>query len=136
MVFATVRSLGSFFATFSYSVMAFCSLPCWTNFSAALRTFCLLKPNPNAIEVRTPAPFSSWSENPSGAGEFAGGSTPPRHLPTLREMVLRTRVIVRLGSQNRMVTKGYRKGVYDRVTMGTMAKLREQKGWENTCHPK
>jgi hypothetical protein len=31
-------------------------------------------------------------------------------------MVFRTRVIVRLGTQNRMVTKGYRKGVYDRVT--------------------
>src|SRR5437588_1677317 len=29
--------------------MAFCSFPCWTNFSAALRTFCLLKPKPNAI---------------------------------------------------------------------------------------
>lgn len=32
-------------------------------------------------------------------------------------MVFRTRVIVRLGKQNRMVTNGYRKGVYDRVTM-------------------
>jgi len=31
-------------------------------------------------------------------------------------MIFRTRVIVRLGTQNRMVTKGYRKGVYDRVT--------------------
>jgi hypothetical protein len=36
-------------------------------------------------------------------------------------MVFRTRVIVRLGTQNRMVTKGYRKGVYDRVTTGTAA---------------
>src|SRR5258706_9714442 len=35
--------------------MAFCSLPCWTNFSAVPRSFCLLKPKPNAIEVRTPA---------------------------------------------------------------------------------
>jgi hypothetical protein len=34
--------------------MAFCILPCWTYFSAALRTFCLLKPKPNAIRVRTP----------------------------------------------------------------------------------
>ena len=49
----------------SYSAMAFCSLPCWTNFSAALRTFCLLKPKPNAIGFadsslisrRTPAHF-------------------------------------------------------------------------------
>ena len=32
-------------------------------------------------------------------------------------MVFRTRVIVRLGTQNRMVTKGYRKGVYDRVAL-------------------
>src|SRR2546427_610021 len=47
--FAAVRSLGSFLRIFSYSAMAFCSLPCWTNFSAALRTFCLLKPKPNAI---------------------------------------------------------------------------------------
>src|SRR5258708_3750874 len=35
--------------------MAFCSLPCWTYFSALARTFCLLKPN-NAIRVRTPEP--------------------------------------------------------------------------------
>src|ERR1043166_5934827 len=33
-------------------------------------------------------------------------------------MVLRTRPIVRPDSQNRMVTKGYQKGVYDRVTEG------------------
>jgi len=33
--------------------------------------------------------------------------------------MIRTRVIVRLGRQNRMVTKGYQKGVYDRVTKGT-----------------
>src|SRR5215470_3741063 len=39
--------------TFSYSVMAFCSLPCWTNFSAALSTFVLLNPNPSAIETQT-----------------------------------------------------------------------------------
>src|ERR1700690_1311985 len=36
--------------------MAFCILPCWTYFSAALRTFCLLNPKPNAIRLRTPAP--------------------------------------------------------------------------------
>ena len=34
-------------------------------------------------------------------------------------MVLRTRPIVRPDSENRMVTKGYQKGVYDRVTEGT-----------------
>ncbi len=37
-----------------------------------------------------------------------------------QEMVFRTKVIVRLGTRNRMVTKGYRKGVYDRVTSGTL----------------
>jgi hypothetical protein len=34
------------------------------------------------------------------------------------EMAGRTRAIVRLGGANRMVTKGYRKGVYERVTKG------------------
>src|SRR5438477_1160600 len=49
MVFRTVRSLGSSLTTFSYSLMAFCSLPCCTAFSAAARTFCLLNPKPSAI---------------------------------------------------------------------------------------
>jgi hypothetical protein len=40
-----------------------------------------------------------------------------------REMVFQTSVIVRLGTQNRMVTKGYQKGVYDRVTGGTTASV-------------
>src|SRR5678815_3861755 len=69
-VLLTVRSLGSFLRIFSYSVMAFCSLPCWTNFSAALRTFCLLNPKPNAIGSRTPASFPrqplSWERVPTG----------------------------------------------------------------------
>src|SRR5579864_709616 len=34
---------------FSYSPIAPCSLPCWTNFSAAASAFSRLKPNPNAI---------------------------------------------------------------------------------------
>jgi hypothetical protein len=34
------------------------------------------------------------------------------------EMAGRTRAIVRLGGANRMVTKGYQKGVYERVTKG------------------
>src|SRR5271168_2477689 len=51
----TVRSLGSALRTFSYSVIALANLPCWTNFSAALKTFCLLKPKPKAIKVLTPA---------------------------------------------------------------------------------
>jgi hypothetical protein len=45
-------------------------------------------------------------------------------------MVFRTRVIVRLGTQNRMVTKGYRKGVYDRVTAGTRVR---QSGRNGDC---
>src|SRR6185312_11184298 len=49
MVLRTVRSLGSCFETFSYSPMAFCSLPCCTYFSAALNAFALLKPKPRAI---------------------------------------------------------------------------------------
>ena len=35
----------------------------------------------------------------------------------------RTRAIVRLDTQNRMVTKGYQKGVYDRVTKGITDKV-------------
>ena len=36
-------------------------------------------------------------------------------------MAYRTRPIVRPGVTNRMVTKGYRKGVYEWVTKGTTA---------------
>src|SRR6185312_7870624 len=49
MVLRTVRSFGSCFETFSYSAIAFCSLPCCTYFSAALRTFALLNVKPRAI---------------------------------------------------------------------------------------
>src|SRR5580704_16149179 len=59
--------------------MAFCSLPCWTNFSAALSTFCLLKPNPNAIEVWTPAPFQLLPENPLTDSYTASGPSLPGH---------------------------------------------------------
>jgi hypothetical protein len=38
---------------------------------------------------------------------------------TYRQMADRTRPIVRLEVMNRMVTKGYQKGVYRRVTKGT-----------------
>src|SRR5438067_9283136 len=55
MVFRTVRSLGSSLTTFSYSLMAFCSLPCCTAFSADARTFCLLNPKPSAIGPVLPA---------------------------------------------------------------------------------
>ena len=39
--------------------------------------------------------------------------------------------IVRPETQNRMVTKGYQKGVYDRVTEGTWEKgpRREPRAW-------
>lgn len=36
-----------------------------------------------------------------------------------RKLALWTRPIVRRGVRNRMVTKGYRKGVYERITKGT-----------------
>ena len=43
-----------------------------------------------------------------------------------RQMAYRTRPIVRLEVMNRMVTKGYRKGVYERVTSGTRGGERAQ----------
>src|ERR1700757_2356535 len=97
--------------------MAFCSLPCWTYFSAALRTFCLLKPNPNAIKGRTPAFPRRRSAHESWERPRSGLNGPPRRLPG--GIVGPTRAIVRLVTENRMVTKGYQKGVYDRVTEGT-----------------
>src|SRR5579864_6902577 len=84
--------------------MAFCNLPCWTNFSAALRTFCLLNPKPNAIGLRTPAPCVS----PFRGERTVRTATPAR----AGSQSTRTKVIVRLASQNRMVTKDYQKGVY------------------------
>src|SRR5689334_3977963 len=50
--------------------MAFCSLPCWTYFSAAPRTFCLLKPKPNAISVRTPASYPPESAQPGSSPQL------------------------------------------------------------------
>src|SRR5690348_10741568 len=107
--------------------MAFCSLPCWTYFSALARTFCLLKPN-NAIERELSRPGLSNNDFDTGKkpwckphGAFGGtcpGTMPGGH-PQHRQMVHRTRPIVRLEVMNRMVTKGYRKGVYRRVTSGT-----------------
>src|SRR5258707_2698663 len=87
MVLLTVRSLVSCFRTFSYSAMAFCSLHCWTNFSAALRTFCLLKPKPNAIGCglqpfsrRTQAISASAAERAEPRRGFPGEHRKPRHL--------------------------------------------------------
>src|SRR5271169_1678483 len=109
MVLLTVRSLASCFRTLSYSAMAFCSLPCWTNFSAALRTFCLLKPKPNAIGVRTPA-FT-----PPNARDFrqrcrTGRTSPgiPRRDTANRAGGSRSKVIVRPGTRVPMVTDDYR----------------------------
>src|SRR5580693_7297201 len=77
----TVRSLGSALRTFSYSVIAFGNLPCWTNFSAALRAFCLLKPKPNAIKVRTPAPVRVSRSSAFALGrEFVAKLTIPAAL--------------------------------------------------------
>src|SRR6202022_898233 len=120
MVLETVSSLGSALRTFSYSAMAFCSLPCWTNFSAELSAFCLLKPKPNAIGLRTPAPVHLPPENIFlTEGPPTDSPSDRSCLPINRGMVFRTRPIVRRGTENRMVTKGYRKGVYERVTQGT-----------------
>src|SRR5437870_4438858 len=94
--------------------MAFCNFPCWTHFSAALRTFCLLNPKPNAIKLRTPAPCflgrRETNDHPT-AGLRAypsadSGQAWDGHSDT---------VIVRLDSPISMVTKGYQKGVYEWV---------------------
>jgi len=42
-------------------------------------------------------------------------------------MADRTRPIVRLDVMEGMVTKGYRKGVYDRVTKGTVEEITQNK---------
>src|SRR5208337_5262758 len=110
MVLLTVRSLLSCFRTLSYSAMAFCSLPCWTNFSAALRAFCLLKPKPNAIGVRTPAFFPPNAcafrqrsrTGPNLAGRF------PDETPQTAQPGSRSNVIVRPGGARPMVTDDYR----------------------------
>src|SRR5271167_743879 len=69
---------------------------------------------------------------------MCGGCCSPRSLSCghspYRKMAVRTRPIVRLGVIDRMVTKGYRKGVYERVTKGTgenwrrLLKARERGG--------
>src|SRR4029077_9143014 len=108
MVFLTVRSLASCFRTLSYSAMAFCNFPCWTNFSAELRTFCLLKPKPNAISF-SDSRVRAFRRACGTDGQLRGGHwVKPRDGRS-------DMVIVRLASQIRMVTKGYRRGVYDRV---------------------
>src|SRR5882724_13506235 len=120
MVLETVSSLGSALRTFSYSAMALGSLPCWTNFSAALRAFCLLKPKPNAIRLLTPAPGLFPARKHLREKVHRRVGHPTGHVcRSLRGMVFRTRVIVRRVTKNRMVTKGYRKGVYDRVKTRT-----------------
>jgi len=43
----------------------------------------------------------------------------PRVILPIGRWTYRTRPIVRLDVTNRMVTKGYQKGVYERVTKGT-----------------
>src|ERR1039457_991835 len=64
--------------------MAFWILPCWTYFSALLRTFCLLNPN-NAIRVRTPDPV--LIQNPLNVGETDPRYRSQGHL-TYRQMDL------------------------------------------------
>lgn len=47
-------------------------------------------------------------------------------------MVFRTRVIVRLGRQNRMVTKGYQKGVYEWGYQGNQSQSQLNCYWHDT----
>src|SRR5580704_16317011 len=104
--------------------MAFWSLPCWTYFSALAKVFCLLKPN-NAIEcelrnlVLNPKCFDLYRRR---WGPFSGYRVSPVNL-SYRRMTGRTRPIVRPDVMNRMVTKGYQKGVYERVTKGISARM-------------
>src|SRR5436305_2627748 len=115
-VLVTVRSLASFLRTFSYSEMAFCSLPCWTYFSALANTFCLLKPN-NAIRASNSRPWSSpktFDTEPDASRGKLLRSTGREGHPQYRQMADRTRPIVRPDRGEGMVTKGYQKGVYRR----------------------
>jgi hypothetical protein len=50
---------------------------------------------------------------------------PRGSLSLIGRMADRTRPIVRPAHMDRMVTKGYQKGVYERVTKGTGEKTRE-----------
>src|ERR1700675_4920732 len=97
--------------------MALWILPCWTYFSALLRTFCLLNPN-NAIRVRASDPGIDIDEAPLTSRNLLPNTAPKVIMPIGR-WTYRTRPIVRLDVMNRMVTKGYQKGVYERVTKGT-----------------
>jgi len=69
-------------------------------------------------------------ENPSNLEEFTEESTHPL-ATALPGDSSRTKVIVRLGHEKRMVTKGYQKGVYDRVTMGTRANSQAASDFED-----
>jgi len=51
-------------------------------------------------------------------------NTAPKVISPIGRWTYRTRPIVRLDIMNRMVTKGYQKGVYERVTKGTGRKNR------------
>jgi len=62
----------------------------------------------------------TWSEQKTYSRddpwEYARGAS--RGQTPVLEMAGRTRAIVRLEAANRVVTKGYQKGVYERVTKG------------------
>jgi hypothetical protein len=66
---------------------------------------------------RTPAP-GLIAEATNHSWEASPGK-PSTAIPDAVEMAGRTRPIVRLDMANRMVTKGYQKGVYKWVTKGT-----------------
>jgi len=54
-----------------------------------------------------------------GRAAYRSTSCSPRVISLIGRWTDRTRPIVRLDLTNRMVTKGYQKGVYERVTKGT-----------------
>src|SRR5947199_6639997 len=85
IVLETVSSLGSALRTFSYSAMAFCSLPCWTNFSAELSTFALLNPNPSAIESLNEGSFYRRGDH---SNNWAKVSHSPSQNPAARQIPL------------------------------------------------
>src|SRR5882724_1535560 len=120
MVFRTVKSRGSALRIFSYSAMAFCSLPCWTYFSAEESAFCLLKPNPKTIGCRL------RSRVPPARFRCSGNSPPPMP-PLAGDRVTRTQqdrqdgprqVHCKVATAEPKVTEGYRGVVNVRLQHG------------------
>src|SRR6201981_2394595 len=75
------------------------------------------KRHKSADSSLSPPKICSRKLGATSVGSERSLNGPPRPLPG--GIVGPTRAIVRLVTENRMVTKGYQKGVYDRVTEGT-----------------